>query len=73
MSDRRDALSSFEDAGPAFIHLFYGGGGGQEGVIRGVEGGRAAVPLFYRQRAGSVLQSLGLGQNIKNKLTSELC
>lgn len=53
-----DVLSFFEDAGPAFVHFFNGGGRGEEGVVRGVERGRAAVSLFYRQRAGSVLQSL---------------
>lgn len=53
-----DVLSFFEDTGPAFVHFFHGGGRGEEGVVRGVERGRAAVSLFYRQRAGSVLQSL---------------
>lgn len=42
-----DVLSFLEDAGPAFVHLFHGGGGGEEGVVRGVEGRRAAVSLFY--------------------------
>lgn len=44
-----DVLSLLQDAGPAFVHLFDGGGGGEEGVVRGVEGWRAAVSLFYRQ------------------------
>jgi len=53
-----DVLSFLEDAGPSLIHLLDGGGGGEEGVVGGVERGGAAVSLFHRQGAGSVLQSL---------------
>jgi len=40
-------LSFLQDTGPPFVHLFSGGGGGQKRVVRRVEGGRAAVSLFY--------------------------
>lgn len=42
-----DVLSLLQHAGSALVHLLDGGGGGQEGVVRGVEGGRAAVTLLH--------------------------
>ncbi len=56
--ERDDILPSLEEAGLAFLYLIDRRGGREEGVIRWVERGAAAVPLLHRQRAGSVLQSL---------------
>lgn len=53
-----DILPSLEEASLAFLNLIDRRGGREEGIIRWVERGAAAVPLLYRQRAGSVLQSL---------------
>jgi len=47
-----------EAAGPALVHLIDRGGGGEQGVIRGIEGRGAAVTVVHGQRAGPVLQSL---------------
>ena len=47
-----------EAARLALVHLVDGRGGGEQGVVRGVEGGRAAVPRVHRQGAGALLQSL---------------
>ncbi len=56
--ERDDILPSLEEAGLAFLYLIDRRGGREEGVIRWVERGAAAVPLLHRQRAGPVLQSL---------------
>lgn len=62
-----DSLSFLQHAGPAFIHLLHGRRGGEERVVRGIEGGGAAVSLFHRQRAGPVLQSLHQGTHKVNQ------
>ena len=50
-----------EAARLALVHLVDRRGGGEQGVVRGVEGRRAAVPRVHRQGAGPVLQSLNAG------------
>lgn len=53
-----NSLSPLEEARLALFHLIDGRGGGEEGVVGGVEGGGAAVALLHRQRTGTVLQRL---------------
>lgn len=62
MTQAYNLLSSLEEARLALIQLIDGWRGGEEGVVGGVEGGRAAVALLYRQRAGTILQGLRKGK-----------
>lgn len=61
-----DSLSSLEEARLSLLHVIDGWGGGEEGVVGGVEGGRAAVALLNWQRTGAILQWLRRGERARN-------
>lgn len=68
----KSLLASLEEACFTLFHLIDGRRGGEEWVVRGIEGRTTAVPLLYGQRAGPVLKSLSTDGTITHIFTQNI-